>query len=92
MASIDTSRCLVWGYNTICSVCEEICPLAEKAIRLEEMEVENARGDKITVQRPFVLRELCIGCGACEYHCPIGGEAAIRVETLPSTDVFLRGI
>ena len=92
LASIDPSRCLVWGYNTICSVCEEICPLAEKAIRLEEVEVENAKGEKFTVQRPYVLRELCIGCGACEYHCPVGGEAAIRVETLPSTDIFLRGI
>jgi ferredoxin len=92
LASIDKNRCLVWGYNTICSVCEEICPLAEKAIRQDAVEVENAQGDMITVKRPYVLRELCIGCGACEYHCPVGGEAAIQVQTLPSTDVFLRGI
>ena len=92
LASINEDRCLAWGYNTICSVCEEVCPLAEKAIRLEEAEVENSVGKKMTILRPYVLRDLCIGCGACEYHCPVGGEAAIRVETLPSTDVFLRGI
>jgi len=22
----------------------------------------------------------CIGCGTCEYHCPLSGEAAIRVR------------
>ena len=26
-----------------------------------------------------VLRERCIGCGICEYKCPVNGEAAIRV-------------
>jgi NAD-dependent dihydropyrimidine dehydrogenase PreA subunit len=25
------------------------------------------------------LRERCIGCGICEYKCPVNGEAAIRV-------------
>ena len=40
LASINTDRCLAWGYNTICSVCEEICPLAEKAIRQEGAEVD----------------------------------------------------
>jgi len=92
LASINTDRCLAWAYNTICSVCEEICPLAEKAIRLEDYEVENINGEKIIIKRPYVLRELCIGCGACEYHCPVGGEAAIQVHTLPATDIFLRGI
>lgn len=92
LASIDSDRCLVWAYNTICSICEEVCPLAEKAIQLEEVQVVNSQGEQITLQRPSVIRELCIGCGACEYHCPVGGEAAIQVFSLPNTDVFLRGI
>lgn len=92
LASINTDRCLPWAYNTICSVCEEMCPLAEKAIRQEEVEVINAQGDVIILKRPYLLRELCIGCGICEYHCPAGGEAAIQVETLPTTDIYITGI
>lgn len=92
LASINTDRCLPWAYNTICGVCEEMCPLAEKAIKQEEVEVTSAQGDVIILKRPYVLRELCIGCGVCEYHCPTGGKAAIQVETLPSTDTFITGI
>jgi ferredoxin len=92
LASIDQDRCLAWGYDTICSVCEEICPLAEKAIRQDEREVTDLNGNTFTIKLPYVLRELCIGCGACEYHCPAGGEAAIQVKSLPSNEVVIRGI
>ncbi len=92
LASINTDRCLPWAYNTTCSVCEEMCPLAEKAIHQEEVEAINAQGDVIILKRPYVLRELCIGCGICEYYCPAGGEAAIQVETLPKTDIYITGI
>jgi Pyruvate/2-oxoacid:ferredoxin oxidoreductase delta subunit len=30
--------------------------------------------------RPVVHTERCIGCGVCEYQCPLEGVAAIRVE------------
>jgi ferredoxin len=33
------------------------------------------------LQQPYVVKELCIGCGICEYQCPMGGEAAVRVYT-----------
>jgi len=92
LASIDQDRCLAWGYDTICSVCEEICPLADKAIRQDEREVTDLNGNTFTIKLPYVLRELCIGCGACEYHCPAGGEAAIQVKTLPSQEAVIRGI
>ena len=45
LASINTDRCLAWGYDTICSVCEEICPLAEKAIRLEDAQAVDIDGN-----------------------------------------------
>jgi MauM/NapG family ferredoxin protein len=79
MAVVDRNRCLPWAYGVPCIVCEEMCPTPEKAIRLEEATMLDAQGEEITVQRPYVLLDLCIGCGICEYQCPMAGEAAIRV-------------
>lgn len=79
MAVVDRNRCLPWAYGVPCIVCEEMCPVPHKAIRLEEATVLNAQGEAVIVQRPYVLLDLCIGCGICEYQCPMAGEAAIRV-------------
>jgi polyferredoxin len=78
-AYIDENRCIPWADGRDCIVCEEMCPLPDKAIRLEEVTVENAAGDMVTVRRPHVIRDRCIGCGICEYQCPLNGRAAIRV-------------
>ncbi|MBN1139675.1 MAG: 4Fe-4S binding protein [Anaerolineae bacterium] len=80
-AYVDRSRCLPWASGRSCITCEEMCPLPEKAIQLEEVEVWTADGQPLTLQRPHVLQERCIGCGICENHCPLGGQAAIRVYT-----------
>ena len=79
LASIDRDRCLPWTYNVPCIVCEEACPVADKAISLDEVETVSARGETILLQRPQVIKELCIGCGICEFQCPLGGDSAIRV-------------
>jgi MauM/NapG family ferredoxin protein len=79
VAVVDRNRCLPWANGIPCIVCEEMCPVASKAIRLEEVVVTDDAGEPATVQRPYVLRDLCIGCGICEYQCPVEGEAAIRV-------------
>jgi translation initiation factor RLI1 len=92
LASINTNRCLPWAYQTICSVCEEMCPLPEKAISLIDEEITAADGNLMTLKKPVVNRELCIGCGICEYHCPAGGEAAIQVQTLPEQDLYIQGL
>ncbi|MFA7236670.1 MAG: 4Fe-4S binding protein [Phycisphaeraceae bacterium] len=80
IAEIDRERCLPWATNEACIVCEEMCPVSDKAIRLETVMVE-VNGEKVELQRPFVCEESCIGCGICENHCPLEGEAAVRVST-----------
>ncbi len=81
VAYIDKNRCLPWADNRNCIVCEEMCPVSPKAIVLDDEQVVNELGEKTTVKRPRVLRERCIGCGICEYQCPLSGPAAIRVYT-----------
>jgi ferredoxin len=78
-AVVDRNRCLPWAHGIPCIVCEEMCPVPEKAIRLEEVGVTDDRGETAVVQRPYVLEDLCIGCGICEYQCPVEGESAIRI-------------
>jgi len=79
-AVVDRNRCLPWAQGIPCIVCEEMCPIPEKAIRVENVPITTDTGETITLQRPYVLQDLCIGCGICEYQCPMGGDAAIRVH------------
>ncbi len=79
LAAVNRNRCLPWAYGVACIVCEEACPVPDKAIRLEEVESVTAGGEAVLLQRPVVVQSLCIGCGVCEFKCPMGGEAAIRV-------------
>ncbi len=78
-AYIDQNRCIPWADFGDCIVCEEMCPVPEKAIQLQVVEVTNGDGQRVTVKRPVVVRDRCIGCGICEYRCPVNGAAAIHV-------------
>jgi NAD-dependent dihydropyrimidine dehydrogenase PreA subunit len=78
-AHINRDRCLPWAEDQDCIVCEEMCPIPEKAIILEEVAVPSEEGGTMILKRPVVIREDCIGCGICEYKCPVDGEAAIQV-------------
>jgi MauM/NapG family ferredoxin protein len=80
VAVIDRHRCLPWANGVTCIVCEEMCPVPNKAIRLQDAcpERKGGSGDG-DVQKPIVVADLCIGCGTCEYQCPVEGEAAIRI-------------
>jgi MauM/NapG family ferredoxin protein len=79
-AYIDQNRCIAWADHNDCIVCEEMCPLPDKAIKLIPTEFTKEDGSVITIKLPEVHRERCIGCGVCEYKCPVNGEAAIRVN------------
>jgi MauM/NapG family ferredoxin protein len=81
-AEIDRSRCLPYADSTPCIVCEEVCPTPRKSIRLDLFRTRDRRGRDTVVKRPRVDLEQCIGCGACEKHCPVEGPAAIKVKPL----------
>jgi ferredoxin len=85
-AYIIRDRCIAWADQIDCIVCEEMCPVPDKAIYLEETPLTNENGNIITVQLPHVNRDRCIGCGICEHKCPVNGEAAIRVYAPNTTD------
>ena len=84
-AYLDQDRCLAWSDHVDCIVCEEMCPLPEKAISLSE---EPVPGEQRTILLPHVDRQACIGCGICEYKCPLNGQAAIRIY-VPEAQVAL---
>ena len=86
-AYIDENRCIAWADHRECIVCEEMCPLPDKAIKLEVAQVKTADGADVSVKLPVVNRDRCIGCGVCEYKCPVNGDAAIRVY-VPTDNVY----
>jgi polyferredoxin len=79
LAQFDKSRCIPHAHNRSCIVCEEHCPLDEKAIQARDVQVINQQGETVTIQLPHVVEDRCIGCGICEYVCPLPGDAGIRV-------------
>jgi MauM/NapG family ferredoxin protein len=88
LAYVDKSRCLPYAYARACIVCQEHCPLPEKAIWLEEATVVDSKGNKVIVKQPHVNAELCIGCGICENKCPVSDRAAILVTSVGETRHF----
>jgi len=85
LAYVDISRCLPYAYATPCIVCEEHCPTSPKAIWLEDGFAVSREGQVRAVRRPRISPELCVGCGICEFRCPMEGEAAIRVTATGRT-------
>ncbi len=78
-AFMDRGRCLPWGMNTPCIVCQEVCPTVPKAIHLEEAVATLRDGRRVRLQRPVVDPTVCVGCGLCEAKCPVADMAAIRI-------------
>jgi polyferredoxin len=81
-AFFDRGRCLPWAMETPCVVCEEVCPVSPKAIGTYEEEIVRWDGTKVTLHKPYMRPELCIGCGICEHECPVVDDAAVYVTTI----------
>ncbi|GFO57836.1 (4Fe-4S)-binding protein [Geomonas silvestris] len=78
-AHLDKNHCLPFARRTNCIVCEEHCPIPQKAIRSEIVETLDLEGKPISLQQPYVVEELCNGCGICENVCPLEGKSGIEV-------------
>lgn len=79
LACFDTSRCIPYAYGRECIVCEEHCPVPDKAIYAVEVEVQDHEGNVKIIKQPRVDPDRCTGCGICENKCIFTDRPAIRV-------------
>ncbi len=69
IARFDQERCVVHTDGTDCGACSEHCPT--QAVKMLPY--------KDTLRLPHVTPDLCVGCGGCEYICPVRPVRAINV-------------
>ncbi len=81
-AFYDRGRCLPWAMATDCIVCEEWCPTSPKAIYMQPAEVVDASGRIKHLKQPWLNPAQCVGCGACEYACPVHDHPAVYVLSI----------
>jgi polyferredoxin len=115
VARIDRTLCLPWSTGEECLVCEEICPVPQKAItfggrgggaggsgqgrgRGRDSEATDAGAETelaaaaiavatssadAGLKLPRVNERHCIGCGICQYNCPVQDPVAAIVVVRP---------
>lgn len=70
--SLEKTRCVVYRKELACGACAEICPT--HAVYLVEY--------KPGLNGPETDNSICVGCGACQFACPVQPVKAIFVEGL----------
>jgi ferredoxin len=78
-AVFDKNHCIPFASRMDCIVCEEHCPIPQKAIRSETKVITGFDGKAVEVKLPYVVDDLCNGCGICENVCPLEGKAGVEV-------------
>ena len=68
---VNLETCLSASGTTHCGKCAQICPTG--AIH---MVINEENGNRY----PVVVEEICIGCGACEFYCPVRPVSAITIN------------
>lgn len=84
-AFYDRGRCLPHAMEIPCVVCEEVCPVSPKAIFTKDEEVKDVFGNIVVLNKPFIVPDLCIGCGICQTECPVTDSRAVYVTPVGET-------
>lgn len=90
-AVFDKNHCLPFAKKIDCIVCEEHCPISAKAIRSRETEVIGLDGNRTIVKEPYVVEDICNGCGICENVCPLETKAGIEVFAVKTRTPIAEG-
>ncbi len=69
IAHFEKDICVVFKDETDCGACSEHCPT--QAVKMVPY--------KDSLRIPQVTPEICVGCGGCEYICPVRPQRAIHV-------------
>ncbi|NJN64594.1 MAG: 4Fe-4S dicluster domain-containing protein [Acidobacteria bacterium] len=81
-AFYDLGRCLPHAMEIPCVVCEEVCPVSPKAIQTKDVEAKDVYGNVVVLNKPFIVPDLCIGCGICQKECPVTDSRAVYVTAV----------
>jgi len=81
-AVYDQGLCLPWAKATECVVCLEWCPVVPKAIYVQAAEVVDAEGKAFALKQPHIDTSRCVGCGACEFSCPLQDQPGVYVTSM----------
>ncbi len=69
IAHFERELCVVYKDETDCGACSEHCPT--QAVKMVPY--------KGSLRIPHVTPDICVGCGGCEYICPVRPGRAIHV-------------
>lgn len=76
-AVLDRHRCYPWIAGHGCRVCADMCPIPDKAVKLDDTGKFDPYG--VRIELPYVIEKNCTGCGICQANCPTKGKKAITV-------------